>query len=161
MHYICFNHIFWNFTYSQVPIKYSYIHQNYQNHQNHHSNFSDMNNKLQMTLDKFKIWKEPQFKRRSRNTYYIFLRLLEKREKSRKRSNIRRDGSHNNHQLLMDYYVVLLPIMIDYGHVIKELHSVIQFGCRNTKFFTMERILRQHHTTIIYFRWIALLFHQY
>ena len=50
----------------------------------------------------------------------------------------------------MDRYVVSQPIIIDYGRMVKGLHSVTQFRCRNTKIFAMERILRRHHTTIIY-----------
>ena len=52
--------------------------------------------------------------------------------------------------LSVDGYVVSPPIMIDYGRMIKLLHSVMQFRCLNTKFFSVERILRRHHTTIIY-----------
>ena len=63
---------------------------------------------------------------------------------------IKINASHNNHLLLMDSYVVSSPIMIDYGHTIKGLHSIMKFSCRNSKFFSVERILRRHHTTIIY-----------
>ena len=52
--------------------------------------------------------------------------------------------------LSVDGYVVSPPIMIDYGRMIKLLHSVMQFRCLNTQFFSVERILRRHYTTIIY-----------
>ena len=55
------------------------------------------------------------------------------RRNSKIRSEIRRDESHNNHHFLMDCYVVSPPIMIDYALMIKELHSVMQFGHRNTQ----------------------------
>ena len=52
--------------------------------------------------------------------------------------------------LSVDSYIISPLILIDYGHMIKLLHGVMQFRCLNTKFFSVERILRRHHTTIIY-----------
>ena len=65
--------------------------------------------------------------------------------------------------LSVDGYIVSPPIMIDYGIIIKGLHSVMQFRCLNNNFFLWrgfyDYITQQ--SSIIYFRWIATLFHHY
>ena len=51
---------------------------------------------------------------------------------------------------MIDCYIVLLLIIINYSCIIKLLYSIMQVRCLNTNFFFVERILQLYHITIIY-----------